>query len=238
VEVSATNVYMCLTFSSSLTTHVHRFKFKKSGRDIYYVDYTVYHGDKASIDSNPIVIMDAVDSYEDGLVYFQRTPDCYFTKLSNYINTTTIYTASSSQNEAVNWLLEDSSGYSSCEDAYFVERYSLAVINFAAPINMTLSEPAYNEMSSKKIISNSLWIQNGRQCAWANVACKDGSVIELDVGGVGLGDIISGTVATEIGLLKNLTRIDMSEASLFGSIPSEIGLWTSIEYINFGKYSK
>ena len=100
---------------------------------------------------------------------------------------------------------------------------------------MTLINPAYNETSSEKLIRDSLWIKNGRQCAWTNVACKDDSVIELDVGGVGLGNIISGTMATEIGLLKNLTRIDMSMASLFGSIPSEISLWSSIQYINVGK---
>jgi hypothetical protein len=226
---------MCFSFFS-LTTHVHCLKFKKSGRDIYHVDYTVFHGDEASIDNNPIVIMNA-DSYEDGLVYFQRIPDCFFSKLSDYINTTTIYTASGSPNKAVNWLLEDSSGYSACENAYFVERYSLAVINFAAPINRTLSEPEYNETSSKKLISDSLWIRNERHCAWTNVACKDDSVTELDVGGVGLRNIIEGTVATEIGLLKNLTRIDMSKASLFGSIPSEIGLWTSIDHLSFGKYT-
>ena len=56
-----------------------------------------------------------------------------------------------------------------------------------------------------------------------------------DLGGDRLGNIIEGTVATEIGLLKNLRRIDMSKASLFGSIPSEIGFWTSIDYISFGK---
>ena len=175
------------------------------------------------------------DSYEDGLVNFELIPDCYFRKLSNYIDTTTIYTASDSPNKAVKWLLEDLSGFSSCEDEHFLERYSLAVINFAAPINMTLINPAYNETSSEKLIRDSLWIKNGRQCAWTNVACKDDSVIELDVGGVGLGNIISGTMATEIGLLKNLTRIDMSMASLFGSIPSEISLWSSIQYINVGK---
>ena len=221
---------MCLSFFS-LTKQVRCLKFKISGRDIYHVDYTIFHGDEASIDNNPIVILDA-DSYEDGLVYFQRIPDCFFSKLSNFINTTTIYTASGSPNKAVKWLLDDSSGFSSCENAYFVERYSLAVINFAAPINMTLSKPEYNETS---LISDSLWIGNIRQCAWPNVACKDGSVTELDLGGDRLGNIIEGTVATEIGLLKNLRRIDMSKASLFGSIPSEIGLWTSIDYINFGK---
>jgi hypothetical protein len=139
------------------------------------------------------------NSYEDGLVNFQRIPECFFSKLSNSIDITTIYTASDSPNKAVNWLLEDSSGFSSCEKEFFLERYSLAVINFAAPIDLSLSDPTYNETSSEKQFSDSLWIRNERQCAWTNVACTDGSVVELDVGGIGLGSIISGTIPTEIG---------------------------------------
>ena len=136
---------------------------------------------------------------KDGLINFQRIPQCFFRKLSDYIDITTIYTASDSPNKAVNWLLEDSSGYSSCAKDYFLERYSLAVINFAAPIDLSLSDPIYNETSSEKLYSDSLWIRNQRQCAWKSVACIDGSVVELDLGSAGLGNFISGTIPTEIG---------------------------------------
>lgn len=98
--------------------------------------------------------------------------------------------------------MEDSLGDSSCEYETFVERYALAVINFAAPIDMSILIPSYNETSSEKLISDSLWIENNRQCAWSNVACRNGLVTELDLGSIGLGNKISGTIATEIGLLK------------------------------------
>ena len=178
-------------------------------RDIYYVNYTVFHGDEASIDNDPIVIRNG-DSYEDGLINFQRIPECFFSKLSDYIDITTIYTASDSPNKAVNWLLEDSSGYSSCEKDSFLERYSLAVINFAAPIDLSLSDPIYNETSSEKLYSDSLWIRNQRQCAWKSVACIDGSVVELDLGSAGLGNFISGTIPTEIGEQCHSIYIDCS----------------------------
>ena len=119
------------------------------------------------------------DSYIDGVIHFQRIGDCYFNKLSAYIDTTTIYTGTEPQNKAIDWLLEDSSE-SSCEDNTFVERYALAVINFAAPIDMSLRNPAYNETSSKKIFSDSLWIENDkRHCNWKNIACTGGSVVVI-----------------------------------------------------------
>jgi hypothetical protein len=142
------------------------------------------------------------NSYGDGLVYFRRIPDCYFTKLSDYIENSTIYTASDSSNKAIDWLSEDSSGYSACENEHFVERFALATVNFAAPIDVSILNPAYNETSSEQLYLDSLWIRNQRQCAWSNVACKDGSVVELDVGSVSIGNKISGTIPTELGLLK------------------------------------
>jgi len=125
-------------------------------------------------------------------------------------------------------------GDSSCEYETFVERYALAVINFAAPIDMSLTNPAYNETSSEKLISDSLWIENDRQCAWSNIACQNGLVLGLDLGSAGLRNKISGTIATEIGLLKNLNKTDMSVNNIYGTIPSEIGSLSSLSYINFG----
>ena len=142
------------------------------------------------------------DSYIDGIIHFQRILDCFLLKLSPYTDNTTIYTGTEPQNEAIDWLMEDSSGDSACEYETFVERYALAVINFAAPIDMALTNPAYNETSSEKLIRDSLWIENDRQCAWSNVACQNGLVLGLDLGSAGLGNKISGTIATEIGLLK------------------------------------
>jgi len=203
------------------------------GVDINYVNYTVFHGDESSIDNDPIIMMEA-DSYIDGIIHFQRILDCFLLKLSPYTDNTTIYTGTEPQNEAIDWLMEDSSGDSACEYETFVERYALAVINFAAPINMSLTNAAYNETSSEKLLSDSLWIENDRQCAWFNVACQNGLVLDLDLGSAGLGNKISGTIATEIGLLKNLNKTDMSINNIYGTIPSEIGSLSLLNYVDLG----
>ena len=105
-----------------------------------------------------------------------------FDKLSDYINVTTIYTGKAPQNEAIDWLMSDTLGYSSCAYEHFVERYALSVINFAAPIEVGNESSA--RMDNGTIDEkNKLWIRPGRQCVWKNVACTDGSVTELDVGG-------------------------------------------------------
>merc|ERR1712032_41268 len=112
-----------------------------------------------------------------------------------------------------------------------VERYALAVINFAAPIDKSLLNPAYyNETLNEMLISDTLWVNEGWQCTWPNVVCIDGSVVDLFISSAELGDQLSGTITTEIGLLKNLSIFDMSSNALTGSIPSEIGEMTSIEY--------
>ena len=64
-------------------------------------------------------------SHKKGLVQFQRIPDCFFDKLSKYLNdTSTIYTGTDPQNNAIDWLMRDGSGYSSCDDEFFIERVS------------------------------------------------------------------------------------------------------------------
>ena len=163
---------------------------------IWYVNYTVFHGDKESIDSDPIVMIQG-DSLEEEVYHFQRIRECFIVKIDDYVDKTTIYTGTDPSNQAIDWLMDDSLGFSNCEDDQFIERYALAVINFAAPI--------FSENQTE-----GLWITTERQCVWRNVACIDGRVTELDLGSLS-GIILEGTVATEIGLLQNLAKIDMSK---------------------------
>lgn len=196
---------------------------------IYFVQYTVYHGDEASLDgSNPIVILRG-DSYIQETAQFHRIPECFLSKLLTYTNITAIYSGNKPQNKAINWLMEDSSEASSCLDDFFIERYALAVINFAAPIVeiTNLNETSYGD--------DQLWIKMGQpQCMFRNVACRDGAVTELDLGSLS----ISGTISTEMGLLKHLTRINMNYNQISGTIPSEIEGWSdSLIYFTFNNNS-
>jgi len=182
----------------------------------WFVDYTIYHGDEKSIETDPIVIVTA-SSIEQEVTKFRRIPDCFQRKLSDHVNHTTIYTGTGPSTQAVQWLLEDSLGYSNCALPNFVERYALATINFAAPIFVDTTEEADPSTSFNK---EKLWISKERQCAWRHVVCDiDGKVSELNLGH---STNIAGTIATEIGILKNLTKIDLSSGALNGTIPPEI----------------
>lgn len=191
-------------------------------RDLPFVNYTVYHGTKESIETDPIVMFNA-DSSEDGIYNFKRIPECFFEKLNGHINTTRIYTDNEASTKAIRWLVQDSTGYSNCEFDTFLERYALATINYAAP---RIDNGADLEGGSSE-----LWISAGRQCYWPYVSCIDGRVFELDLG-AGSDVYVSGTIATEIGLLSNLVWLDFAKNELYGSIPSQIGEWHSLLTFN------
>lgn len=189
---------------------------------INFVNYTVYHGDKESIETDPIVIFNE-DTSENGIRSFQRIEECYFDKLKYYTDIAAMYTGNDPSNKAIHWLsAEGSSGSSNCRDALFVERYALATINYAAPKSPIMDT---NETEGIPTDGMDLWINSDRQCSWPNVVCKDGRVIELEL----LGLSLLGTIPTEIGLLVNLEKVDLSFNQIYGSIPTEIGEWQSLE---------
>eukprot|EP00536_Pseudo-nitzschia_multiseries_P016330 jgi/Psemu1/220980/e_gw1.1078.1.1 len=174
--------------------------------EMLHVKYTVFHGDRSSIRSNPIVMLEG-DSSESQVVTFQRIEECYFEKLKEHVNISTIYTGGEVSNKAIDWLMKDDSGFSSCEGSHFIERYALAAINFAAPLQT--SEVVSRKSESNDSTNQGLWITAERHCIWSHVACVDGSVHDIIFEHYGA--LISGTIATEIGLLRNLSSIEMSK---------------------------
>jgi len=200
---------------------------------IYFVDYTIYHGDEESIETDPIVIF-RDDTSIQGIREFRRIPDCFIAKLGGYTNTTTVYTGNEPSNKAIQWLAEDWQGYSNCEYDSFVERYALAAINFAAPKideieNTTASGNSRMLLSGDEGSSSSeeLWISTAGQCEWPNVACADGWVEELDLD---TNMYVMGTIATEIGLLKMMKWFDIARNEIYGTIPSQITELQSLTY--------
>ena len=195
-------------------------------RELRYVNYTIYHGDEESIEADPIVIFHA-DSYEQGIVDFQRVPECFFTKLDGYVDRATIYTGTEPSNKAVEWLMDDFRGFSSCEYDTFLERYALATFNFAAPLQMRYVLREWGEVEEEWIedrpIEERLWITPEAQCEWPSILCSNGRVYQVDLGKELTNFVLTGTIATEIGLLKSLTWLDLGENGFYGTIPSMIG---------------
>lgn len=207
---------------------------------MWYVNYTVYHGDKDDVEKEPIVILQG-QSANTEYSTFARLPECYFTKLSDYLDVSTIYTGQGPENRAIKWS-RISSGYTKnaeCEDDYFIERYALSVLNFAAPIQSTEDNSIFDEnfdatnveisvgdtsmeVSAIESIASSsllgevardfldnkyLWIEDTRQCIWRTVGCDHRTVDNLEIRNMQL----AGTIASSIGMLSNLVKIDMGK---------------------------
>ena len=90
------------------------------------------------------------------------------------------------QKDAVEWLLSDTGTNSSCSDPYFVERYALVTIDYSCP------------RKDGKQLRNSK-----AHCDWEGVQCSanGNGIINLDLSA----SLRTGTIATEIGLLSEMT---------------------------------
>jgi Leucine-rich repeat (LRR) protein len=189
---------------------------------VWYVNYTLYHGDTKSTKADYSAVIHRGHSFYDDFEIFDMIPRCYFQKLFNHINNMTVYnTIYDSSSKAIDWLMNDKSSYSRCFSESFAPRYALSVLNFDAPVSNT-SE-----------YQNGLWIKNDLLCRWPNIVCfKDSkSSIMLDLFGLDVADLgLEGSIATELGML-DLIQYDASFNSLTGSIPTEIGLLVNVTEI-------
>ena len=67
---------------------------------IYYVQYTVFHGDEESIDGSDPIIIARGDSYIQETTHFKRIRECYFDKLSNHVEIDAIYTGNTTASKS------------------------------------------------------------------------------------------------------------------------------------------
>eukprot|EP01042_Synura_sphagnicola_P003816 gene3816-4770_t len=67
-------------------------------------------------------------------------------------------------------------------------------------------------------------ICSGSTSSWGGVACNNGNVVSILLSGLKL----SGTIPTSIGLLSSLTTLLIGRNSIFSSIPSELGQLRSL----------
>jgi hypothetical protein len=133
---------------------------------IWYADYTIFHGDKKSVESNSIVVAES-SSAKESTSNFKRIPECYLDELSDHIDNSIVYAGIgyTPTANAIDWLMNDESGNSKCENSFFLERYALAVIHFATTSNS----------------SDYSLIGTTRQCGWPSILCDEGTVVNLDM---------------------------------------------------------
>jgi len=201
--------------------------FEKWDNDpIWWVDYSFYHGNSTTNE-----IMNGF-SGDINTKMFHRIPECYFEQLESYIEVSSAYSESLDSTLAIDWLINDESGNSKCDDHFLIERFALASLNSAAPI-VYVDGSEISEDTDSSIYHNNfmldekaLWITEEQQCRWDNIACHEGSVETLAVRSQNLQ---GGTISTSIGLLTGLRRLDYDNNGMVGTIPTEIGMLTNLQ---------
>lgn len=156
---------------------------------IWFVNYTVFHGDKDQTEDDQIEIV-TQHSSDSEWADFTRVPECYFSKLGKYLDTTSIYSVSNPSYKVIHWLLNDDTNDEllQCENELFIERFVLATVVFEMNGNVTKLD---NE---------------GQQCSWSWIDCSDlGQVNVMDLQSSSL----EGEVPNELILLTNLRQLNL-----------------------------
>ncbi|CAJ1936559.1 unnamed protein product [Cylindrotheca closterium] len=80
--------------------------------------------------------------------------------------------------------------------------------------------------------NNEGWLEARSVCQWQQIVCDNAQhVIEID----SVEKNFVGTIPTELGLLTSLTRINFDLNKLTGTLPTEIGRWTALKGFFFAK---
>ena len=129
-------------------------------------------------------------------------------------------TGSSPEERALQWLIyEDplqlNAGAAEADEFRLLQRYSLLTLWFQAKTGTAWSK-------------STNWI-NADECTWYRIVCNDARVVQRILL---FGLQLRGTLSPDLGLLSDLTVLNLNSNSLTGSLPSEIGLWLSMTNFN------
>ena len=91
-----------------------------------FVNYTIFNDKEKGIQ-----ILQG-SSEELKRVNFHRMPDCAVEALLNYVNKKSL--SDDMSKKSIDWMMNDKLTHVVCENAFFIEKYALGVLNFAAPI--------------------------------------------------------------------------------------------------------
>eukprot|EP00536_Pseudo-nitzschia_multiseries_P001898 jgi/Psemu1/182348/e_gw1.25.2.1 len=155
---------------------------------MWFVDYSIFIGDK--VNGSMKIIQD--NSEITGNLGFSAIPECMLEKLSEQVDIFEIHNDVNAK-LALEWVAKDK-GKSNCEDPFFIERYGLSVVNFAAPMN-DISEGV------------ELWINSNPTCLWFTTECADGVPSDLSLSYLNL----KGSLPKYVKLLTSFSTISMSE---------------------------
>jgi hypothetical protein len=74
------------------------------------------------------------------------------------------------------------------------------------------------------------WFADADECQWKGVGCSGAKISKIDLVNKGL----TGTIPVDVGLWYDLTYFRVFFNALTGSLPSSIGRWTGLTHFNLG----
>jgi hypothetical protein len=114
---------------------------------------------------------------------------------------------------AVEWITQE--GLSDLDTAQLAQRFAMVTLDYSLVPTFYRTQVSY-------------WVlTNVHECFWQGVTCVDSVVTEIRLQSLDL----PGKIPPEIGILRNLTSLDLSENQLVGSIPEELYEMTKLEKI-------
>ena len=137
---------------------------------------------------------------------------------NSFDNGAALSTPGTSQEKALTWVMQNAV-YNNATNYIWLQLYVLAVYNYA----------------TDDLLSCLSWLRKSgtpsqyQFCDWRFISCNNQSDITV-LGTVNLE--LDGSLPPEIGLLKNLTFLDLSSNKFNGTLPTEIGLLTSLSHLD------
>jgi hypothetical protein len=143
---------------------------------------------------------------------------------------------STPQGLATTWLLEEDGEFRVCPQddvCSFEQRWVLAVIYFStggpAWFQCSANPAADDDCGAEEpFVGDTRFLSDTSECNWAGISCVQGCVTEIEFEKNNL----IGTLATEIGLLKELRIWGMEQGGLTGPIPTEIGELSKLIFLD------
>lgn len=119
------------------------------------------------------------------------------------------------------WIADTDERNVPLSDTYFVQRYNMAVLYYAA--------------GGEKWRNNQGWLGSSLECNWYGVNDSSNGCSQSEiVSSIRLQENnLRGVIPAEIGGLPNLQHLDLSSNCLVGAIPSEIGNLKELRVLRF-----
>ncbi|CAJ1945977.1 unnamed protein product [Cylindrotheca closterium] len=140
---------------------------------------------------------------------------CLKETLKDVVDTSAYYSGTY-QDEAMSWMnAEIKNARCSNDEEWRIQRYALVALWRAegSPVE---------------------WVNKNDHCLWSRINCKDNHPVVITHDGDTTGRL-NGTLATEIGLLTHLERLDVFTNDLTGTLPSELGLLTKLTFLGYAQ---